>query len=183
MFTVPDLTDGKWHFLAWSRKDKEIYLYMDGEKKGEDTFPSSCNTNINIDELKVGQDINGGYLDELKIFDKSLTKNQIQEIYNNEKDKKNYDGSERGCKVCDGLILNYKMDECKWDGTSGEVKDSSGSGHNGTGRNGINTDYGHLCLAGEFDGENDYIDTGYDFHWSRDDNFTIMAWVYINDVD
>ena len=77
----------------------------------------------------------------------------------------------------------YKMDECYWDGTEGEVEDSSVHDYNGIARHGLNTDYGHLCLAGEFDGDNDYIDTGYDFHWSRDDSFTITAWVYIDDVD
>jgi parallel beta-helix repeat protein len=57
-----------------------------------------------------------------------------------------------------GLIGYWKMDEEFWDGTEGEVKDSSGNGNNGTARNdATTTDFSMSGKAGEFDGKDDYV--------------------------
>ncbi len=55
------------------------------------------------------------------------------------------------------LISSYYFDETNWDGSSGEVTDSTG-GINGTAVNGVNTtSAGKLCRGGYFDGVNDYV--------------------------
>ncbi len=55
------------------------------------------------------------------------------------------------------LISSYYFDETSWDGSSGEVTDSTG-GINGTAVNGVNTtSVGKLCRGGSFDGVNDYV--------------------------
>ncbi|MBI5142241.1 MAG: DUF2341 domain-containing protein [Nitrospirae bacterium] len=55
----------------------------------------------------------------------------------------------------------YKLDEAAWNGTAGEVLDSSGNGRNGRAVNGANTAAGGKSgLAGSFDGTNDYLDFG-----------------------
>ncbi|WOE69722.1 LamG domain-containing protein [Hydrogenimonas thermophila] len=182
-----------WHMLTFVVTNSGTEFYLDDSKNYTfSTHPNSGTLGLlfnsdygSSDNDPNGQSI-GAYVDEFKIFNQDIDEDKITEIYNNEKSGKNYDGSIRDCPSCATSkvpIAYYKMDECYWDGTEGEVKDSSGNEHNGTAKYGLNTDYGHLCLAGEFDGDNDYIDTGYDFYWSRDENFTITAWVYIDDVD
>jgi parallel beta-helix repeat protein len=58
-----------------------------------------------------------------------------------------------------GLIGYWKLDEEYWNGTVGEVVDSSGYGNNGTARNGANTtEEGVFGRCGDFDGQNDYVE-------------------------
>ena len=57
-----------------------------------------------------------------------------------------------------GLVGHWKMDEPDWDGTSNEVVDASGNANHGTAYNGANvTNQGIFNSAGDFDGDNDYI--------------------------
>lgn len=56
-----------------------------------------------------------------------------------------------------GLVGYWKMDENSWNGTAGEVKDSSGGGHDGTANGGATTQQGKFIKAGYFDGSNDYV--------------------------
>ena len=60
-----------------------------------------------------------------------------------------------------GLIGHWKFDELNWTGVEGEVVDSSGQGNHGTSGNGaqIFAD-GKINNAGEFDGDDDYVDLG-----------------------
>jgi hypothetical protein len=55
------------------------------------------------------------------------------------------------------LVGYWKMDEASWDGTAGEVEDSSGGGHHGTSYGGANTVLGKIGNAGSFDGVDDYV--------------------------
>lgn len=54
-------------------------------------------------------------------------------------------------------VLEWRMDEAYWSGSTDEVADSSGNDHDGTGGGDIDTVSGYLCRAGEFDGVDDYI--------------------------
>ncbi len=63
------------------------------------------------------------------------------------------------------LVADWRMDEANWNGTAGEVVDSSGNGNNATAMNGANTTdtdparAGNpgTCGYGEFDGVDDYL--------------------------
>lgn len=79
-----------------------------------------------------------------------------------------------------GLVGYWKMNEHFWNGTAGEVIDSSGNNNHGTAKNGANTSVGgKIGRCGYFDGNNDYIDVGSDS--SLDVNkVTVMAWVNVN---
>ncbi len=68
----------------------------------------------------------------------------------------------------------YRFDECQWNGTQNEVKDSNGNGLDGTAKNGATTESnatagGVLCHVGKFDGNNDYIDMGNILNPNSDD--------------
>jgi len=56
-----------------------------------------------------------------------------------------------------GLLGHWKMDEPWWNGTPGEVHDSSGNGNNGRGNNFITTTVGKFGNAGDFDGLTKYL--------------------------
>ncbi|MFG1496785.1 DUF6701 domain-containing protein [Saccharospirillum sp. HFRX-1] len=62
---------------------------------------------------------------------------------------------------CDALLptptLAWRMDEPRWNGSPGEVTDSSDNNNSGTGGGNISTVPGFLCRGGEFDGVDDFI--------------------------
>ena len=70
------------------------------------------------------------------------------------------------------------MDEQYWDGTAGEVMDSSGNENHGTAKNGATTaEDGKIGRSGLFDGSNDYVDCGEDDSL-KTNTFTVVAWIY-----
>jgi len=79
------------------------------------------------------------------------------------------------------LSAEWRMDECSWDGTAGEVKDSGDGGLDGTAKNGTNTvGSGKVCNAGNFDGSNDYLDMGDILNnviGSSSNSFSVAAWI------
>ena len=79
------------------------------------------------------------------------------------------------------LSAEWRMDECSWDGTAGEVKDSGDGGLDGTAKNGTNTlGSGKICSAGYFDGTNDYLDMGDILNnvlGSSSNSFSVASWI------
>jgi len=81
----------------------------------------------------------------------------------------------------DSSAAYWKMNEPFWNGTTGEVIDSSGNGNDGTALNGANTTTGKYDRAGNFDGVDDYIETNKtatDLGINGANPRTIMFWVY-----
>ena len=81
-------------------------------------------------------------------------------------------------------IANYQMDECSWNGTQGEVEDSSGNDYNGIAIGGVTTESnttegGGLCHVGKFDGNNDYVDVGNVLN-PNSDAWSISVWIKWN---
>ncbi|UZE98080.1 DUF6701 domain-containing protein [Alkalimarinus alittae] len=74
-------------------------------------------------------------------------------------------------------VLEFRMDETSWNGTTGEVIDSSGNNNNATAINSLTTtNAGHLCRAGDFDGVNDYIETN-DIYTSLSGTSSMSFWI------
>lgn len=59
-----------------------------------------------------------------------------------------------------GLIGHWKMDEASWNGTAGEVIDSSGTGNNGAAFGSATTAIGRHVQGGSFNGSSGYTDLG-----------------------
>ena len=79
------------------------------------------------------------------------------------------------------LEAEWLLDECSWNGTSGEVKDSGDDALDGTAQNGADTiGSGEICGAGFFDGTDDYVDMGdilNDVLGTTSNTFSVTAWI------
>lgn len=113
------ISDNKWHHVAFTRNaiTNEVKIYIDGVFNKKRKFNKNNRPTIRYTEMgwnetsvydakrfkNVGIDSTRqffGDLDELKIYDGVIDENKIQEIYNNEKQGKSYDGTTRKCPVC-----------------------------------------------------------------------------------
>lgn len=77
------------------------------------------------------------------------------------------------------LLAYWRMEEPSWNGTFGEVTDSSGRGHHGTAGGAANTlAPGRLGRAGRFGGGGDLVSIGQppDLLLDPDEEFTLSAW-------
>lgn len=109
------ISDTNWHLWAVTCSGATCTLYKDGVAL---TSSSSMKIPSNIARTKnyIGKSnwsvdayLEGG-VDELKVFDESLSATQIATIYTNELAKKNYDGTARTkplCNVCQSIKSLY----------------------------------------------------------------------------
>ena len=77
-----------------------------------------------------------------------------------------------------GLVGYWAMNEASWNGTTGEVKDSSVNGNNGTSVSGANTtSSGKYSYGGSFDGTDDYVGITNNQTLDVTTTYTLSAWV------
>ena len=199
---VPWLKNG-WHHITAVFVNGDVYksqLYIDGIKqnlqkiryRGITGSAYQRNAYVTNSARVGGLDQNGrdcyvfsGYIDEVMIFKGALSETKIRQIYYNQMGGKNYDGTQRQCKSCTvpqniNLLAEYRFDDCKWTGTNYDVKDSTGHGYNGKAINGATpSDTSKiLCRSAAFNrSRQQYIQLNHDFHWSKNDSFSISAWI------
>lgn len=88
--TKKTLNDGAWHHLAWTRRGTSLSVYVDSVLDNVATTPGIANINNSTDtKLGVsscdGVDGTGpfnGSADEIKIFDRALSGDEVQAMYN-----------------------------------------------------------------------------------------------------
>lgn len=155
--------DNNWHHMVLVYSGGATQLYIDGiYKDSVNRAPTGTLKFIGTSFDDVTSNSPQGFrspLDEFMVFDSVLTINQIKNIYDNQKAKKNYDNTERVPLNCGASsLIEWDMDEKTWNGASNEVIDSSGNHNHGTAKNGLSTTHDlFTCRAGEFDGKDDYI--------------------------
>ncbi|MBV1906599.1 MAG: hypothetical protein KUG75_11010, partial [Pseudomonadales bacterium] len=191
---IPDISDNDWHHLVWSRSNLDSCIYVDGAVIGCVSRNSEV---VSIDpgglilaqeQDKVGGsfDINQdfeGLIDELVIFDSALDAAEVETINKNNIAGLGWKGNVRNCIE---LAASWQFEEKAWDGTSGEVRDTSANSINGTSFNGPeNTDKNPVfstqpgtCRYGDFDGIDDYIQIAHDNALNGRDALTYSAWIY-----
>lgn len=186
-------TGGSWHHVAitWdiSNDADWLQIYVDGSRQATNRGNRNNPLNISgllgtLNSLYFGDNRTtgvggsyytanpaGGLLDETRIYTEVLSAGQINADMN----------LTHGC-----LLGNWHMDEASWNGTAGEVVDSSGHGYHGTGTNGVTTGGSSMsswaiasnpgtCRYGSFDGNNDYVALpGFP---NLTGSFTITAWI------
>ena len=128
----------EWHHIAIVSRGRNIKLYLDGnvvvnELMTKDKNPDDLGLLLGKTDWEGAPAFNGN-LDELKLFKSILSPTQVKTIYNNEYAHYNYDGSHRMAIDCitPVLLAEYRFDECKYNGATGEVTDSIGGDNSGT---------------------------------------------------
>lgn len=80
-----------------------------------------------------------------------------------------------------GLVGYWKMDETSWNGTAGEVVDSSGNNNNGAAMGLATTATGRFGNAGSFNGSGTFLDMGNSSSLQLvGPSFTLSAWIKPN---
>ncbi len=86
-----------------------------------------------------------------------------------------------GAPYSANLVAEWHLDECLWNGTSGEVRDEGSLALDGTAMNGaITIGSGKNCRAGLFDGANDYVTVPNNAELQRTTAFSIASWVKVH---
>jgi len=87
-FNAP--TDGGWHHYAGTKCDNSINLYIDGQLVGTTAYTQTGDFTTSIDHVSIGAHHNtgggtygafNGNIDELRIYNKCLTSDEIRDIY------------------------------------------------------------------------------------------------------
>ena len=195
------ITDGTWHHILITRANDQVCLYVDdqfqdcdtGVGSGELSVPDSAGIVIGQEQDSFGGSFDSGQsfeglMDEFKIFDKVLSTTEINSLYDNELNGKNYDGTSRDAVTCDfAPLVEYRFEETGYSGVADEVIDETGN-FNAIAVNGATTD-GALpalsnnpgtCRYGSFN--DNYISLPNSFE-NLQDSFTITAWINPSNLD
>ena len=91
IYTLPAAFDGGWHFIVATYANRQLTLYYDGQKVAEKTLDSAVGVADNS-PLIIGDDCNGdfndycasryaGSLDDIKVYNRVLTADEVQAAY------------------------------------------------------------------------------------------------------
>jgi len=138
-----------------SPSDFALYSQKDVKFDGNNGTYSGYFYAYNKVESKNSVNINGS------VVSNQFENNNLNVTYTQPSSSLNIPGVCGGSSLSSSLVLDYHMDECSWNGTIDEIKDSSNSSFNATAINGANTDSNNSIFYnyGKFDGVNDYVKT------------------------
>ena len=183
-----NIAGDEWHHLVWTRSGSTNTFYLDGVLQVGNAGLSA--ETLDITSLILGQEqdsIGGGFdssqaveglIDELLVFDRTISATEVNDIFVNQTNGLNYDGTERTCLPPLPLtppVLDMRFDENSWFGAD-SVLDSSGNDFHATPTN-VFPVLGLVCNAADMtaSGINDYITLD---NRALDDRnkFTISLW-------
>jgi len=199
------IADNEWHHVVWRRENSTSCLYLDGSLQGcVENLPAGL-LHIGPGRLIVGQkQISSGLgffpdfgyrglLDELLVFDQSLSEKQIKQIYANQKAGNNFDGTPRVCTGNLRPVAEWRFEESRWTtDVERQIQDQSANGLHGTLRHGGNSQKtapaieGNpgSCRYGDFSndspfgwGAKGYIEIPDDPVLDLEKSLTITAWI------
>jgi hypothetical protein len=160
------LADGTWHHFEAVRdgSNNNLYLYIDGVPVTPET--DTRTGHFNGSTYRIGEDdsnfnINGS-MDDVRIYNYARSAAQVAWDYNR--------GKPQGF---------WKLDEASWNGSAGEVKDSSGNGSNGVRAGNANTTTGKFNNGGTFDGTDDNVRIAESVkidYGTLTDSYSVSAW-------
>ena len=130
------INDSSWHHvvLTWDSASGVVQVYVNGNLEGsansETGDVGSPFSSIGLIENSFSSVNYTGQLDELMVFDSIISPSQVSDIYSNQLNGDNYDGSARVCPVPPVPlipIVDYRFDECSYAEAPGEVIDQTGN--------------------------------------------------------
>jgi len=87
---IPQLSYDKWYFYAYTYDGKNVKGYLDGKYFFEESYSGSLK--VNDMPLEIGRDTPGkmekfyGSMDDLRIYDRALSKAELFELFTNQED-------------------------------------------------------------------------------------------------
>ena len=130
------VNNANWHHvvLTWDSASGVVQVYVNGNLEGS---ANSETGDVGSPFSSIGRIENSfsnvnytGQLDELMAFDSIISPSQVSDIYSNQLNGDNYDGSARVCPVPPVPlipIVDYRFDECSYAEAPGEVIDQTGN--------------------------------------------------------
>jgi hypothetical protein len=170
----------EWRHVTGVYDGSSIMIYIDGIKQSQvKSLSGNILSQRDTDKFvfKIGSDRTSGRkfigdLDEVRLFDKALSEAEIS----------GYLTTTRPCSW-PLLMAEYRFDECTWDGSAGEVLDSSGNNLHGTIFGTPAPDTGKINNAGSFiNGEKMGISLPGSPTLKPQEEITISAWIKRNDI-
>jgi len=178
IYSKTPVNDGLWHLITASFDGIYFKIYFDGIVDNYYEITSTPMTiGYNSGRQIIGSDAGAswdGQIDEVAIWDRSLTQEEITEVYN-----KGLAGKNIYENLFNGLTAYYKLDEL-----SGQIKDSSGKGHHTNLLSGVTLGVdGKINKCATFAaGNTAEVSNHSDFSFEQD-SFSICAWCKINNFD
>ena len=87
---ITKVDDGKWHFIVGTFGNKKLRIYVDGVMEQEVTSVGNVDIKLNDWPIMIGVEANNGTgqpyvgkIDEIAIFNRELSADEIQDIYQN----------------------------------------------------------------------------------------------------
>ncbi len=177
-------TSGSGVDITWDEAGQQETFKANGGRLGNTTWQLVTGGAPGFSAISTGADtcviehqgtIAGSYNFTLTAVDASCPDNTADITFN-----VNVTSAGALVPIPESVVSQWKMDECEWDGTTGEVEDAQGS-TDGTAKNGANTvGFGKICRGGLFDGQNDFVDMGDAFNdvfGTSSSSFTVVAWI------
>jgi len=178
-----------WQYVSCAYDGSNLKVYINGQEAGSQAMTENVQNTANF--LNTGKDSGGtygyfnGFIDSVKIYPYARTAAQIKADYMARGTAKGVSASmgkalNEGGWMTQDLVGYWKMDEASWNGTAGEVIDSSGTGNNGVavGATGIpTTGTGKFGNGGVFDGVDDYVSVADNNSLDITNAITVSAWV------
>jgi hypothetical protein len=164
-----------WHMLTFNmNQNREVTLFVDGEQKNSATVANSYFKISSIGSGNVYDRPFKGFMDDVRIYDRTLLESEIQSLYDSYEPKISAGSLNKGLVLDMPLTLKYTKDE-----TLGSEIMTDKTPYSNDGQN-----YGATITAegASFDGLNDYIDAGNDSILQINDIFSVSFWVKIKDL-
>lgn len=169
----------EWQHISFSYDSGTWIFYYNGQQISTGSYSGSISfaaTAEIADDGGSGWTNNfPGFFDEVKIYPYARTADQMKQDYN--RGKAVMLGQNEYASLNDGLVGYWKMDENVWNGTIGEVIDSSGNGNHGTSTNAIVTSTARFGNAGYMDGIDDYFTFADSNDFDISEEISIGMWV------
>ncbi|WKZ27772.1 MAG: DUF2341 domain-containing protein [Candidatus Dojkabacteria bacterium] len=177
------LDDSRWRHYVFMRESNVLKIFINGVLDNSLAISSLDINNtaplrFGSNHLSVTSQNYDGFMDEIKLYDRAITTDEVLKEYNSYSQVLGTSNNEDRS----GLLAWWKFDEGLWNGTANQVIDASGNNFHGTATGGAvvtgNSIYGN---SGSFDGTNDYVNFNHNaLNFGANDSFTVSAWVKAN---